>query len=132
MKSRLGLRKCALACEYTPRETALIALLCRYHRKGQPEISDYKLLLKKKDQIILRRLSSILRVAKCLETGRNANVTDVIATWDKENLRLTLIANQYPAVELWQTVRNAGPLLSIAFEKKISLDSFSPPLSSPD
>jgi exopolyphosphatase/guanosine-5'-triphosphate,3'-diphosphate pyrophosphatase len=115
---------------YTPRETALIALLCRYHRKGQPEISDYKLLLNKKDQIILQRLSSILRVAECLERGRNANVTDIIATWDKKNLRLTLIANQYPAVELWQTIRNASPLLSTAFEKEISLDSFSPPLNS--
>lgn len=114
---------------YTPRETALIALLCRYHRKGQPVISDYKLLLNKKDQTILQRLSSILRVAECLERGRNANVADVIATWAKENLRLTLIATQYPAVELWQTARNAGPLLSIAFEKEISLDSFSPPLN---
>lgn len=117
---------------YTPRETALIALLCRYHRKGQPDISDYKLILNKKDQIILQRLSSILRVAECLERGRNANITDVITTWDNENLRLTLIANQYPAVELWQTARNAGPLLSKVFGKEICLDSFSPPLNPPE
>jgi exopolyphosphatase/guanosine-5'-triphosphate,3'-diphosphate pyrophosphatase len=110
---------------YTPRETALIALLCRYHRKGQPDISDYKLLLNKKDHKVLLRLSAILRVAECLERGRNANIIDVITTWDEMSLRMSLIADQYPAVELWQATRNAGPLLGEAFRKEISLDSFS-------
>jgi len=114
---------------YSPRETALIALLCRFHRKGQPVISDYKLILGKKDLKILKHLSAILRIAECLERGRNGNITDVITTWDDKNLRLTLIANQYPAVELWQANRNAGPLLAEVFNKNINLDSFSPPVS---
>jgi exopolyphosphatase/guanosine-5'-triphosphate,3'-diphosphate pyrophosphatase len=112
---------------YTPRETALIALLSRYHRKGKPEISDYKLLLKKKDLITLTRLAAMLRLAECLERGRNANVTDTISTWDEEQLRITLIANQYPTVELWQANRNASPLMKEAFQKEVKIDSFSPP-----
>ena len=112
---------------YTPRETALIALLCRYHRKGQPDITDYKLLLDKEDRQLLLHLSAILRLAECLERGRNANITDTITTWDEGQLRITLIANQYPAVELWQAGRNASPLMSEAFQKEIVFDSFSPP-----
>ncbi|MCJ7715005.1 MAG: Ppx/GppA family phosphatase [Anaerolineales bacterium] len=112
---------------FTPRETALIALLARYHRKGQPDISDYKLLLKKKDGIILSRMAAILRLAECLERGRNSNITDAIVTWDDENLRITLIANQYPAVELWQANRNAVPLMEEVFQKEVTIDSFSPP-----
>ncbi|MCJ7717589.1 MAG: Ppx/GppA family phosphatase, partial [Anaerolineales bacterium] len=113
---------------YSPREIALIALLCRYHRKGQPDISDYKLLLNKKDLQILRRLAAILRLAECLERGRNGNITDVITTWDNEQLRITLIANQYPVVELWQASRNASPIMEDAYQKEIIYDSFSPPV----
>ncbi len=116
---------------FNPRETALIALLCRFHRKGQPVITDYKLILSKRDLKVLKHLSAILRVAECLERGRNANITDVITSWDDKNLRITLVANQYPAVEIWQTNRNAKDLLAGAFRKEISLDSISPPLSPP-
>jgi exopolyphosphatase/guanosine-5'-triphosphate,3'-diphosphate pyrophosphatase len=112
---------------YTPRETALIALMCRYHRKGQPDISDYRLLLGKQDRRLLLRLSAILRLAECLERGRNANITDIITTWDEDQLRITLIANQYPVVELWQAGRNASPLMEEAYHKQITFDSFSPP-----
>jgi exopolyphosphatase/guanosine-5'-triphosphate,3'-diphosphate pyrophosphatase len=111
---------------YSPRETALIALLCRYHRKGQPDISDYSLLLNKKDLEILQRLSAILRLAECLERGRNGNITDLRTTWDKDQLQLTLIANRYPAVELWQAGRNAVPLMEDTFHKKVLLKSLLP------
>ncbi len=112
---------------YSPREIALIALLTRYHRKGNPDISDYKILLDDRDQEILTRLSAILRLAECLERGRSANINDAITTWDEESLRITLIANQYPAVELWQANRNASPLMEQAYQKNVSIDSFSPP-----
>ena len=112
---------------YTPRETALIALLCRYHRKGQPDISDFILLLNKEDLEILRHLSAILRLAECLERGRNGNITDIHSTWEGKSLEITLIANQYPAVELWQAGRNAVPLMEETYLKKVNLKSFSPP-----
>ncbi len=112
---------------YTPKEIALIALLTRYHRKGTPEISDYKLLLDDRDEQKLIKLSAILRLAECLERGRSANINDAIITWDDDQLRITLIANQYPAVELWQAERNAAPLMQEAYQKLVTIDSFSPP-----
>jgi exopolyphosphatase/guanosine-5'-triphosphate,3'-diphosphate pyrophosphatase len=112
---------------YSPREIALIALMTRFHRKGNPDISTYNLLLDKDDQELLTKMSAILRLAECLERGRSANINDAILTWDEDTLRITLIANQYPEVEIWQAKRNALALMETAFDKKVTMDSFSPP-----
>ena len=113
---------------FNPRELALIGLLTRFHRKGNPSIDGYEMLLDKDDLTLLTRLSAILRMAETLERGRNANVNDVIATWDDDELRLTLITDSYPSVELWQAERNAAPLMAAAFQREIRLDSFAPPI----
>jgi exopolyphosphatase/guanosine-5'-triphosphate,3'-diphosphate pyrophosphatase len=112
---------------FSPREIALIALLARYHRKGDPDIVDYGLLLNDDDQVLLMRLSAILRLAESLERGRNVAVDDVIVTWGDDCLRLTLITDEYPAVELWQTERNSLPLVETAFERRVLLDSVAAP-----
>jgi len=112
---------------FSPRESAIIALLSRYHRKGTPDISDYDLLLDGEDETLLSRLAAILRVAECLERGRNGDVDDVIATWNEAGLRLTLVSDGYPAVELWQAERNAADLMEDAFGRAVRFDSFAPP-----
>ena len=112
---------------FSPRESAIIALLSRFHRKGVPEVSDYDVLLDAADEMLLARLAAILRVAECLERGRNADVDDVIATWGDDRLRLTLISDGYPAVELWQAERNARDLMADAFGRGVSFDSLAPP-----
>lgn len=108
---------------FTPRELALIGLLARYHRKGMPEPGDYASLLQPGDELILMRLAAILRLAEYLERGRSSAVDDVAVSWNATTLRLTLIADQYPAVEIWDTQRNALELMSRAFERAVVLDS---------
>ncbi len=112
---------------YTSRETAIIALLTRYHRKGKPSIRGYERLLDADDSRLIRQLAAILRLAEYLERGRNANVDDVIASWDEEILRLTLIADEYPAVELWEAERNALSLMESAFGRRVVLESTAVP-----
>ncbi len=112
---------------YTPRETAIIALLTRYHRKGKPSIRGYERLLGGDDKRLVTQLAAILRLAEYLERGRNSNVDDIIATWDEEILRLTLIADEYPAVELWEAERNALLLMESAFGLRVSLESTAVP-----
>ena len=73
------------------------------------------------------RLAAILRLAEFLERGRNANVDDVTAVWDDTTLRLTLIADEYPAVELWEAERNAASLMESAFERQLILESTAVP-----
>ena len=112
---------------FTPREVALIGLLARYHRKGTPDISTYDPLLTNDDLTLLTRLAAILRLAEFLERGRNGVVDDIITNWGDDYLRLTLIADEDPAVELWQTERNALPLVESAFARKVLLDSIAAP-----
>lgn len=112
---------------FSPREIALIALLTRYHRSGTPTPSEYKLLLDDEDSLRLVRLAALLRLAEFLERGRNATVDDVTAIWDDKDLYLTMIADEYPAVELWEAERNAADLMSDAFNRKVYLDSTAAP-----
>lgn len=112
---------------HTPRETALVALLARYHRKGAPAPGEYAPLLLPEDDILLTRLASLLRLAEYLERGRNSNVDDVTVTWTNDELRITLIADTYPAVELWQSRRNAVELVTAAFGRAVTLDCTAAP-----
>lgn len=112
---------------FSPRETALIALLTRYHRKGRPTADSFESLLQDGDDTRLVRLAAILRLAEFLERGRNANVDDVTAVWDDHTLHLTLLADEYPAVELWEAERNAASLMETAFERKLILESTAVP-----
>ncbi|VAW34171.1 Exopolyphosphatase, partial [hydrothermal vent metagenome] len=112
---------------FTPRETALVALLTRYHRKGKPSLAPFEVLLLETDRLVLLRLAAILRLSEFLERGRSANVDDVTAVWDETSLRLTLIADEYPAVELWEAERNAVSLMETAFERQVTLESTAVP-----
>lgn len=112
---------------FTAREAALIALLTRYHRKGKPDVGEFGPLLREGDDLLLTRLSAILRLAEFLERGRNATIDDITVTWAEDTLRLTLIADEYPAVEVWDTERNALPLVEAAFKRKVLLDSVAAP-----
>ena len=77
--------------------------------------------MKKRDATVLTRLAAILRFAEFLERGRNAIVSDVLADWDDEELRITVVATEHPAVELWHAERNAGPLMESAFGRRVRL-----------
>ena len=107
---------------FSPRETALIALLTRYHRKGVPSIASYETILAPEDAELLLRLSAMLRLAEFLERGRNATVDDITVLMDGEALHLTLIADEYPAVEMWEAERNALDLVAAAFERRVVLE----------
>jgi hypothetical protein len=54
-------------------------------------------------------------------------VDDVTAVWDDSTLRLTLFADQYPAVELWESERNAADLVAEAFGREVALESSAAP-----
>ena len=48
-------------------------------------------------------------------------------TWGDDYLRLTLIADEYPAVEVWDAQRSALPLVEMAFGRRALLDSVAAP-----
>jgi exopolyphosphatase/guanosine-5'-triphosphate,3'-diphosphate pyrophosphatase len=112
---------------FTPREIGLIALLARYHRKGTPGTDPFDRILDDSDGQLILQMAAILRVGEYLERGRNAAVDDVIVTWTDTVLRVTLVADIYPAVELWQAERYATALLGEAFDRRVVLDSTAAP-----
>lgn len=112
---------------YTPRETVLIALLTRYHRKGKPRAAGFAKLLEDGDELLLTCLAAMLRLAEFLERGRNANVDDIAAYWDDSELHLTVVADEYPAVEIWEAEKNAASLMETAFKRQLVLESTAAP-----
>jgi exopolyphosphatase/guanosine-5'-triphosphate,3'-diphosphate pyrophosphatase len=88
--------------------------------------------LREGDDLLLTRLAAILRLAEYLERGRTSAVDDVAISWNagangNGQLRLTLIADEYPAVEIWQTQRNAFDLMERAFDRPLVIDSTAAP-----
>jgi exopolyphosphatase/guanosine-5'-triphosphate,3'-diphosphate pyrophosphatase len=106
---------------YTSRETTIISLLARYHRKGTPSWEGFESLMQEGDDTLLVRLAAILRMAEYLERGRSGIVSDVEADWDDETVTITLLSDRTPAVELWDAERNAAPLFETAFGRTVHL-----------
>ncbi|MFT4604955.1 MAG: exopolyphosphatase/guanosine-5'-triphosphate,3'-diphosphate pyrophosphatase [Rhodothermales bacterium] len=97
---------------YTARETALIALLTRYHRKGTPTPGGYRRILEEADVPALRWMSAFLRMAEYLERGRRGTVTNVEVTdWGLRGMEILLSTDGDATVEEWDTERRAVPLL---------------------
>nr|VFK55627.1 MAG: exopolyphosphatase / guanosine-5'-triphosphate,3'-diphosphate pyrophosphatase [Candidatus Kentron sp. TUN]VFK57439.1 MAG: exopolyphosphatase / guanosine-5'-triphosphate,3'-diphosphate pyrophosphatase [Candidatus Kentron sp. TUN]VFK61739.1 MAG: exopolyphosphatase / guanosine-5'-triphosphate,3'-diphosphate pyrophosphatase [Candidatus Kentron sp. TUN] len=98
---------------YTPRELALISLLCRYHRsKGKPKARGLISLLLPADKRALRILAGILRLSEYLERGRRRVIRDVrchLGEGDKW-VQIEALADGDAEMELWDAGRNIDVL----------------------
>jgi len=98
---------------YTPRELALISLLCRYHRsKGKPKARKLISLLLSQDKRALRILAGILRLCEYLERGRRRVIRDLRCHLDEENkwVQIEALADSDAEMELWDAGRNIDVL----------------------
>lgn len=75
---------------HSPRETALIGQIARYHRRGQPVLGAFAPLARKGDAALLLRCASILRVVEQLERPHDQTVraTDLAVADGHIDLRL--------------------------------------------
>jgi exopolyphosphatase/guanosine-5'-triphosphate,3'-diphosphate pyrophosphatase len=106
---------------FSPRELELIALIARYHRKGDPDASELGPLARKKDDERLTLLSAIIRLAEQLERSRDQAIANV--TVQKANGTVTLTteaAGEGAPVAIWSARRNAD-LLERAIGKKVEV-----------
>ena len=62
---------------YTPRELELVALIARYHRKGEPDASELGALAEDGDSERLLLLSAIIRLAENFERSRDRAIESV-------------------------------------------------------
>lgn len=105
---------------FTHREQALLSLLVRFHRKGEPRSGELRPLLGAGDKALLRRLAACLRLAECLERSSAQRVRDLRVELAGRRARLVLIAGEDPTVERWSAEREV-PLLEAAFDCRVTL-----------
>ena len=91
---------------FTPREVALIALMARYHRKGDPSIPDEdQPLVRDGDEALLDRCAALLRLAEHLDRGRDQQVHATRLAIEDGVVRLDLLANGDPTLARWSAER---------------------------
>ena len=105
---------------FSQRELALIAQTVRYHRKGAPELGELAPLCHAGDQLLLTRLSALLRLAEHLDRGRDGAVVRARLRQQGEQLELELAVNGDPALARWGAERQSD-LFRRAFGRPLTL-----------
>jgi exopolyphosphatase/guanosine-5'-triphosphate,3'-diphosphate pyrophosphatase len=105
---------------FTPRELYLIALIARYHRKGDPDVSELGKLARKDDERRLAVLAGTIRLAEQLERSRDQRVTAVHVSAENGSVRLDPDAPADASVAIWSARRNAD-LLERAIDRSVEV-----------
>jgi len=110
---------------FTPRELGLIALIARYHRKGDPSVEELGKLARKGDDETLAVLSGIIRLAEQLERSRDRSIGGVqLAKSDGKLMLEAKAAGGDPFVAIWSARRSAD-LLERALDREIEIETTS-------
>ena len=105
---------------FTPREVALIALIARYHRKGDPDASELGPLRRKRDDARLALLAGIIRLAEQLERSRDGSVADLRLSAPDGAVVLEPRVGDDASVAIWSARRNAE-LLERAIDRRVEI-----------
>jgi exopolyphosphatase / guanosine-5'-triphosphate,3'-diphosphate pyrophosphatase len=98
---------------FQPQELELIANVARYHRGAEPKKKHVNFSqLAAKDQLRVKQLSSILRLAGGLDRSNSQQIHDVSVAPGETGLTLWVAAKEFPEVDIWAAKRR-----SESFEK---------------
>lgn len=106
-------------------EISIIAYVSRYHRKSHPKQShDDFSSLTEKTQMIIKKLSAILRVVDALDRTHSRVVLKIESNINKQNVVLKLFVDKTKnaEIELWNLERRKG-LFEEVFSKKIVVET---------
>ena len=99
---------------FDPRELDLIALIARWHRKGDPDSSELGDRERKDDRDRLLLLSGVIRLAAQLEGCRDGSVSAVQLEAGKRGVKLHAVTEADrgadPSVAIWSAQRNSDLL----------------------
>ncbi|HEX9372553.1 MAG TPA: Ppx/GppA phosphatase family protein [Roseiflexaceae bacterium] len=104
---------------FTHREIITLALLVRYHRKGDVVVDDYRDILRPNDGERIARLAALLRLAEYLERSKS-QVIQGLQVEMGDPIRVVTRAVGDATVEIWDANRRAG-LFQKAFGKAIEI-----------
>jgi exopolyphosphatase/guanosine-5'-triphosphate,3'-diphosphate pyrophosphatase len=105
---------------FSPREVELIALVARYHRKGDPDASELGPLKRKRDDERLALLSGVIRLAEQLERSRDGSVASVALSAPDGTVVIEPELRGDADVAIWSARRNAD-LLERAIDKRVEI-----------
>ncbi len=107
---------------FDPRELDLIALIARWHRKGDPDASELGDLSRKGDGDRLLVLSGVIRLAEQLERSRDRSVSDVELEDAKDcvTLRALTTRGSDASVAIW-SAQGSAELLARAIGKDVEV-----------
>jgi exopolyphosphatase/guanosine-5'-triphosphate,3'-diphosphate pyrophosphatase len=108
----------------TPRELVLVALISRYHRKGDPDASELGDLALEGDDDLVRLLAGMIRLAEQLERSRDQSVESLAVAADGDRVtitpRIATGASGDASVAIWSARRNAD-LLAAALGRDVDV-----------
>ena len=105
---------------FSPRETALIGQMARYHRKGNPSLGEFAVLAKPGDEAMLSRCSAVLRLAEQLERSRDQAVRRARVEVIDGRVELRLDADGDVSIARWAAERQRD-LFQRAFDRELTV-----------
>jgi exopolyphosphatase / guanosine-5'-triphosphate,3'-diphosphate pyrophosphatase len=105
---------------FSPRETALIGQMARFHRKGNPRLGPFAALGEDGDEELLTRCSAVLRVAEQLERSRDQAVDRVRVKVDNGHVDLELQAHEDVSIARWAAM-NEADVFKQAFGRELEI-----------
>lgn len=109
---------------FTENEKEIIANIARYHRKSHPKVKHEDFAkLGADDQLIVKKLASILRIADGLDRTHSAAVTDLRCFLSGDELRILLRGDgeSSPELEIWGAERKKA-LFEETFGIKVKVE----------
>ena len=105
---------------FSHREQALIALLVRYHRNGDPSPQQFGSILSAVDRRALPVLVICLRLAEQFERSRTGRVRRLEVAVQDDVIDVGLVCGAAPNIELWEAGKH-GALFRRAFGRDLRL-----------
>lgn len=104
---------------FSHREIVLLALLVRYHRKGDVHVDEYRDILAPDDAERVARLAAMLRLAEYLERSKSQKIQRLTVEFG-DPLRIVTRAAGDATVEIWDANRSAR-LFQKAFNTAVEI-----------
>lgn len=106
---------------YSSHEIELVANIVRYHRRALPKKKHANFaLLDRHDRKLVGKLAGVLRLAAALDRTHTQLVRDLRVSMRRNGVRISLVADEEPQVELWDA-RRKDVLFETAFRTTLDL-----------
>lgn len=108
---------------FQPEEVAIMSLVARYHRGGEPSDSDRPFGdLPSRQRRRVRQLASLLRIAEGLDRSHFQNVVALRARLSPEALTLSIATKGDPQLEVWSGTEE-GSMFETEFGRALTVES---------